>query len=180
MCIFSSIPHFPKILEKSEEFYTQRLKVYRSIKCYFLFLPSINNTEKLYMKLLGLHLSPWFWKISNLWKIAIPGRCTSYATSPLPPATIPRPHRLCSYKSPLMWRWLRILGYIFFYMICNFFKCDDLKILQIKYLSYSMAVILLPSPLQPQSDTKFLPDKKASLMTFGFLLTDSMLEGYHK
>ena len=65
-------------------------------------------------------------------------------------------------------------------MICNFFKCDDLKILQIKYLSYSMAVILLPSPLKPQSDTKFLPDKKASLMTFGFLLTDSMLEGYHK
>ena len=43
-----------------------------------------------------------------------------------------------------------------------------------------MAVILLPSPLQPQSDTKFLPDKKASLMAFGFLLTDSMLEGYHK
>ena len=43
-----------------------------------------------------------------------------------------------------------------------------------------MKVILLPSPLQPQSDTKVIPEKKAALMTGGFLLTDSMLEMYHE
>ena len=43
-----------------------------------------------------------------------------------------------------------------------------------------MAVILLYSPLQPQSDTKVMPDKKATLMTGGLLLADSMLEVYHK
>ena len=42
-----------------------------------------------------------------------------------------------------------------------------------------MVVILLFSPLQPQSDTKVIPDKKATLMTGGFLLADSMLEVYH-
>ena len=41
----------------------------------------------------------------------------------------------------------------------------------------SMVVILLLSPLQPQSDTKVVPDKKAILMTGGFLLADSMLKG---
>ena len=35
-----------------------------------------------------------------------------------------------------------------------------------------MVVILLPSPLQPQSDTKVVPDKKATLMTDGFLWAD--------
>ena len=43
-----------------------------------------------------------------------------------------------------------------------------------------MAVILLSSLLQPQSDTKVIPDKKATLMTGGFLLADSMLEVHHK
>ena len=41
-----------------------------------------------------------------------------------------------------------------------------------------MAVILLSSPLQLQCDT--IPDKKATLMTGGFLLADSMLEVYHE
>ena len=49
-----------------------------------------------------------------------------------------------------------------------------------KYLSYCMVVILLSFPLQPQSDIKVVPDKKATLMTGGFLLADSMLEVYHK
>ena len=50
-----------------------------------------------------------------------------------------------------------------FYVICN-------------YLSYRLVVIVLSSPLQPQSDTKVTPYKKATLMTGGFLLADSMLE----
>ena len=33
---------------------------------------------------------------------------------------------------------------------------------------------------QPQSDTKVIPGKKATLMTGGFLLADSMLEVYHE
>ena len=41
-----------------------------------------------------------------------------------------------------------------------------------------MVVILMFSPLQPQSDTKVIPDKKATLVTGGFLLADSMLEVY--
>ena len=44
------------------------------------------------------------------------------------------------------------------------------------FISCNMVVILLPSPLQPQSDTKVVPDKKATLMTGGFLLADSMLK----
>ena len=43
-----------------------------------------------------------------------------------------------------------------------------------------MVVILLSFPLQPQSDTKIMPDKKATIMTGGFLLADSMLEEYHE
>ena len=43
-----------------------------------------------------------------------------------------------------------------------------------------MVVTLLSYPLQPQSDTKVIPDKKAALMTGGFLLADSMLEAYHE
>ena len=43
-----------------------------------------------------------------------------------------------------------------------------------------MVVILLSFPLQPQSDTKIMPDKKATIMTGGFLLADSMLEDYHE
>ena len=39
-----------------------------------------------------------------------------------------------------------------------------------------MVVISLSSPLQPQSDKKVIPDKKATLMTDVFLLADSMLE----
>ena len=39
-----------------------------------------------------------------------------------------------------------------------------------------MVAILLSSPFQPQSDTKFIPDKKATLMTGFFLLADLMLE----
>ena len=38
-----------------------------------------------------------------------------------------------------------------------------------------MEGILLSSPLQPQSDTKVILDKKATLMTGGFFLADSML-----
>ena len=44
------------------------------------------------------------------------------------------------------------------------------------FTSCNMIVILLPCPLQPQSDTKVIPDKKVTLMTDGFLLTDSMLD----
>ena len=40
-----------------------------------------------------------------------------------------------------------------------------------------MVVILLSSPLQPQSD---MLNKEAALMNGGFLLADSMLEVYHK
>ena len=43
-----------------------------------------------------------------------------------------------------------------------------------------MVVILLSFPLQPQSDTKIMPDKKVTIMTGGFLLADSMLEDYHE
>ena len=43
-----------------------------------------------------------------------------------------------------------------------------------------MVVILLAFPLQTQSDTKVIPDKKATLMTGGFLLVDSLFEVYHK
>ena len=43
-----------------------------------------------------------------------------------------------------------------------------------------MIVILLSSPLQPQSDTKIIIDKKATLMKDGFLLADSMLEVYQE
>ena len=43
-----------------------------------------------------------------------------------------------------------------------------------------MVVILLSSPLQPQSDTKVIPDKKAMLMTGGFLLVDSMMKVYQE
>ena len=43
-----------------------------------------------------------------------------------------------------------------------------------------MVVVLLFSPLQPQSDTRVTPDKKATLMAGGFLLADSMLEVYHE
>ena len=42
-----------------------------------------------------------------------------------------------------------------------------------------MVVILLSFPLQPQCDTKVIPDKKVTLMTGGFLLADYMLEVYH-
>ena len=43
-----------------------------------------------------------------------------------------------------------------------------------------MVVILLSSPLQLQSDTKVLPNKKAMLMTGDFLLAYSILEVYHE
>ena len=43
-----------------------------------------------------------------------------------------------------------------------------------------MVVTLLFSPLQPQSDTKIIPHKKATLMTGSFILADSMLEVYHE
>ena len=43
-----------------------------------------------------------------------------------------------------------------------------------------MTVILLSSTLQAQPGTKIIPDKKATLMTGGFLLADSMLEVYHQ
>ena len=43
-----------------------------------------------------------------------------------------------------------------------------------------MVVILLSSLLQPQSDSKVIPDKKATLMAGIFLLADSMLEVYHE
>ena len=65
-------------------------------------------------------------------------------------------------------------------MIYNFFKCDEFTVLQTKYLSCSMIVILLSSPLQPQSDTKVITDKKAMLMTGGILLADSILEVYRE
>ena len=37
-----------------------------------------------------------------------------------------------------------------------------------------MVVTSLSSLLQPQPDTKVIPDEKATLMTGGFLLADSM------
>ena len=38
-----------------------------------------------------------------------------------------------------------------------------------------MVVILLSSPLEPQFDTKVIPDKKGSLMAGGFLLAYSRM-----
>ena len=43
-----------------------------------------------------------------------------------------------------------------------------------------MVVILLPSPLQPQSDTKVVPDKKATLMIGRFLIGRFNIEMYHE
>ena len=43
-----------------------------------------------------------------------------------------------------------------------------------------MVAILLSSPFQPQSASKVIPDKKATLMTGFFLLADLMLEVHHK
>ena len=43
-----------------------------------------------------------------------------------------------------------------------------------------MVAILLPSPLEPKSDIKTRPDKKATLMMSGSLLEDSMLEVYQE
>ena len=43
-----------------------------------------------------------------------------------------------------------------------------------------MVVILLSSPLQPRSNTKFILDKKATLMAGCFILADSMLEVFHE
>ena len=156
------------------------------------------------------------WKISNLWKTAIPERCTSkskywlyifliicYHRS-LPPTSSQNsfssschskknrwgqgctsPYRPCSHNSPpssiitshaTMTRNIRLF---IFHIICNFWKCDDFTVLLIcSILSYSMASMLLSSPLQPQSDTKVIPDKKGTLMTGFFLLADSMLEVY--
>ena len=34
---------------------------------------------------------------------------------------------------------------IMFYLICNFFKRDDVTVLYIKYVSYTMVVICYPS-----------------------------------
>ena len=41
-------------------------------------------------------------------------------------------------------------------------------------------VVVLSSPLQPQSDTRVIPDKKATVMTGGLLFADSMLEVYYE
>ena len=38
----------------------------------------------------------------------------------------------------------------------------------------------MSSPLQRQSDIKVIPDKKATLMTGGFLLADAILEVYNE
>ena len=43
-----------------------------------------------------------------------------------------------------------------------------------------MVVVVLSSPLQPQSDTRIIPDKKATFMTSGILLADSMLGVYRE
>ena len=43
-----------------------------------------------------------------------------------------------------------------------------------------MVAILFFSPFQPQSDSKVIPDKKATLMTGFFLLADVMLEMHHE
>ena len=45
----------------------------------------------------------------------------------------------------------------------QFFKCDEYTALQLKYLSYSVVVTLLSSPLQPQPDTKGMPYEKRYL-----------------
>ena len=58
--------------------------------------------------------------------------------------------------------------------------CNDFIVLLIKYLLNSMVLILLSSPWQSQSDTKVIPDKKATLLTGRFLLAGSMLEVYHE
>ena len=43
-----------------------------------------------------------------------------------------------------------------------------------------MVAILFSSAFQSQSDTKVIPDKKATLMTGFFLLTDLTLEVHHE
>ena len=77
----------------------------------------------------------------------------------LPP---PPPFPVSTLQSQVTMTWnIRL-----FYMICNFFKCSDFAFLKIySSFSYSMVTILLSSPLQPQSDTKVIPDKKPTFMT---------------
>ena len=97
--------------------------------------------DKLCMKLLGLHLSPYFllnflsnlyispllWKFSNLLKITIPGRCTCKSKywsryfysmvpplHPIPPIAPVVRTLLQVLSSPLRWPWLWILGYLYF------------------------------------------------------------------
>ena len=66
-------------------------------------------------------------------------------------------------------------------MICNFFKYDDFRVLEIYSISsYNMVAILLSTPLQPQPNTKNITDEKATLMTGFILLADSMLEVNHE
>ena len=43
-----------------------------------------------------------------------------------------------------------------------------------------MVIIFLSPPLQPEPETKVIPDKKATLMTGSFLLAGSMLEVDHE
>ena len=75
---------------------------------------------------------------------------------------LPPPFPLSTLQSQVTMTWnIRL-----FYMICNFFKCGDFVFLKIySSFSYSMVTILLSSPLQPQSDTKVIPDKKSTFMT---------------
>ena len=90
----------------------------------------------------------------------------SNATTATPCLSPPIPHCLCSHNFPadyiiipqvtMTWN----IRLFIFYMIYNFFKYDDFKILRIKYLSYSMVVISLPYLLQSQSYTKVIPDKE--------------------
>ena len=78
----------------------------------------------------------------------------------LPPPSPPFPVSPLQSQETMTWN-IRLV-----YMICNFFKCDYFTVLQIyRILSYSMVTILLSSPSQPQSNTKVIPDIKATLMT---------------
>ena len=131
----------------------------RHFKYCIIFLPSkAIKTNKLCMKLLGLHLFHIFcWiffetcishygsenfqiygKLQFLEDVLVSQNIDSRhfylyaATAPPIPHIAPAVRTLLQVlSSPLRWPWLGILGYLYsiFYTICNFFKCDNFTVL---------------------------------------------------
>ena len=133
------------------------------------------------MKLLGLHLIYQgfikFMENYSSWKMYLQAKIlTLYIfIHMLPPSRPPAPQfPLCNYNSSpgstitpqakMTWN----IKLFIFNIISNIFKCDYLTVLSIKYLSYSIVVMLLCFPLQPQLDSKVIPNRKVNLITGSF------------